>query len=344
MPVFVKVLCTFLLALCFHNQVLSHEGRPVYVQVNVGASGLYDVRWKIPPVMPAGEEPTISVQGRHCEPLQANPRPSLSGQSQYSCDPSPKEAVSVVLTYANNNPALSSLIHLNKHTGESFSLFNGPDTLQINLPNQVSFFDVAKQYVQGGFQHILSGFDHLLFVLCLMQIALGTRNLIMTITGFTVGHSITLAMSSLGWVSVRIDVVEVLISLSIVMLILEITKAKIGKPSPSLIWRYPALISLGFGLLHGFGFASALGDLGLPQAMKIPALAFFNVGVELGQLAFVGCVLLMLKVFSVGLKKYSNNQQTQVMQKRMEFPMVMLYAIGAISSYWFIDRSISLFI
>mgnify|MGYP000066233445 CR=1 FL=1 len=353
MPVFIKLVFIFLLLLLSYGQANAHEGRPVYIEVNVAAMGKVALRWKIPPVMASGQEPSISLQGNNCQPLKirtlsdssmTRPSARLSGHRQYLCLSSNAKPMRIVLMYPNNNPALSSLINLQKQNGESYSLFNGPETLIIKLPEKMSLAAVAKQYVQGGFLHILSGFDHLLFVLCLMQIAFGRRTLILTITGFTLGHSATLALSSLGLVSVRINVVEVLIALSIVMLIVEITKSAFGKRSSSLIWRYPVLVSLGFGLLHGFGFASALSELGLPSAMKLPALAFFNIGVEAGQLAFIATALLVMRLmsflYSFVFKKVALESSVV---KPVQFPIFVLYFMGSLSCYWFVDRSVGLF-
>jgi hydrogenase/urease accessory protein HupE len=340
MPALIKVVFSLLVLFFVPAQIMAHEGRPVYIQVNEQESGVVQVRWKIPPVMASSEVPNISLQGG-CQRLKSsgylNDKNSslnpLSGHQQYQCLKN-NSAMRIVLNYPDNNPVLSSLIKFQKYDGVSFSLFNGPDTLTIVLPKKMSLIRVAQQYIQGGFFHILSGFDHLLFVLCLILITSGNRKLILTITGFTLGHSITLSLASLGLVNVHINVVEVLIALSIVMLIVEITKAALGNPSQSLIWRYPIIVSLGFGLLHGFGFASALADLGLPESMKISALAFFNIGVELGQLAFIAVVLGLIRLISYA----------SISEGRIPLSMIFLYAIGSLSGYWFIERSLNMFV
>jgi hydrogenase/urease accessory protein HupE len=340
MPVLIKVVLSLLLLFFVPAQIMAHEGRPVYIQVNEQEKGGVQVRWKIPPVMASSEVPIISLQGG-CQRLKSNDYLNdknnslnpLSGHHQYQCLKD-NSTMRIVLNYPDNNPVLSSLIKFQKYDGVSFSLFNVPDTLTIVLPEKMSLIRVAQQYIQGGFLHILSGLDHLLFVLCLILITSGKRKLILTITGFTLGHSITLSLASLGFVNVHMNVVEVLIALSIVMLIVEITKAVLGNPSQSLIWRYPVIVSLGFGLLHGFGFAGALADLGLPVSMKISALAFFNIGVELGQLAFIAVVLGLIRLISYA----------SISEGRIPLSMIFLYAIGSLSGYWFIDRSLNMFV
>ena len=143
-----------------------------------------------------------------------------------------------------------------------------------------------------GIEHILLGFDHLLFVLALILIVRSLRVLLITITAFTIAHSITLALATLGVVHVPGPPVEAMIALSILLLACEILRVRRGEESSTARW--PWLVAFAFGLLHGFGFAGALTELGLPQGDIPLALFAFNVGVELGQLAFIASVMVAL--------------------------------------------------
>src|SRR6187455_906456 len=149
--------------------------------------------------------------------------------------------------------------------------------------------EVVQTYTILGVEHILTGFDHLLFVLALVLLVRGTRRLLITITAFTVAHSLTLAGATLGWVHVPGPPVEASIALSIVFVASEIVHTRQGRFG--ITARYPWVVAFTFGLLHGFGFASALAEVGLPQSSIPIALLFFNVGVEIGQVMFVGAVL-----------------------------------------------------
>lgn len=366
-----------LTGLFFHSHCYGHEGRPVFIDLSETQDGHYTLRWKIPPVMSPGSEPKISLQGTGCKPVSIQYRVSLTGSSLFTCQKDQQDSLKIKIAYPNNNPVLSSLIQFTKLSGESYSLFNGPDILNISLPKKVSFLQVSQQYIEAGLFHILEGFDHLLFVLCLMQIAGGIKRILLTISGFTLAHSVTLALASLELINVRIDIVEVLIALSIVMLAVEMVKGSKQQQKSSLIWRYPVSVASLFGLLHGLGFASALGELGLPQEMKLPALIFFNVGVELGQILFIAVMFILL----VGLKKIGiekafgklpeffyfspftqshsgqpNTTQTNTAQSSVissmkqgnalttaQFPMPVIYIIGAVSGYWFIESVFSMF-
>lgn len=157
-----------------------------------------------------------------------------------------------------------------------------------------SAWQVAWDYTVLGIEHILFGFDHLLFVLALLLIVSGTRRLLMTITAFTIAHSITLAAATMGLVWLPGPPVEATIALSILFLASELVKVNRGQPS--LTVRYPWLVVFTFGLLHGLGFAGTLADVGLPQHEIPLALLMFNVGVELGQVLFVFVILAFVYV------------------------------------------------
>jgi hydrogenase/urease accessory protein HupE len=186
---------------------------------------------------------------------------------------------------------------------------------------------VAGAYLAHGVEHILFGFDHLLFVLALILIVRSGRVLVWTITAFTLAHSITLSLATLGVVHVPGPPVEATIALSIILLACEIVRLKRGEPS--LTARWPWVVAFTFGLLHGFGFAGALIDIGLPQGDIPLALFSFNVGVEVGQLIFIGAVFAALGA-----------------ARRIDFPSVVerhvlsvaTYAIGTMAAFWFIER------
>jgi hydrogenase/urease accessory protein HupE len=151
---------------------------------------------------------------------------------------------------------------------------------------------IAATYLGLGVEHILLGIDHLLFVLAMLLLVSSWRRLVATITAFTVAHSITLALATLGFVHVPPKPIEAAIALSIVFVAVEIVHGRMGRLGPT--ERWPWMVAFVFGLLHGLGFASALRAVGLPESAIPTALLFFNLGVELGQLAFVGVVLAFL--------------------------------------------------
>lgn len=185
--------------------------------------------------------------------------------------------------------------------------------------------EVMKSYVPLGFEHILLGIDHLLFVLGLMMLVSSRWMLVRTITSFTIAHSLTLAAVTLGWMGVPERPVNAAIALSIVYVAVEVLKHRRGIPCWSA--RAPWAVAFGFGLLHGFGFAGALTEVGLPPENLPAALLFFNIGVELGQLLFVFAVLLLMRCHRILMAELPRWGQTSA-----------LYGIGAIASYWFIAR------
>jgi len=190
-------------------------------------------------------------------------------------------------------------------------------------------YEVVQTYTLLGIEHILTGFDHLLFVLALLILVKGTRRLIATITAFTVAHSLTLFAATLGWVHVPGPPVEAAIALSIVFVAAEIVHGRQGMPG--LTERYPWVIAFAFGLLHGLGFAGALAEVGLPQNAIPLALLFFNVGVELGQLVFIGAILLLL----AAARRLAAGFDLAVPRWWWRIPP---YLIGGLASFWVFER------
>ena len=184
------------------------------------------------------------------------------------------------------------------------------------------------QYIQLGIYHIWSGFDHLLFVLGLLLLVKKRSRLIWTITAFTIAHSITLALATLHIINVSASFTEAAIALSIVFLAVELVRHYRG--NNGFAYHYPWLVSFLFGLLHGFGFASALQDVGLPENNIPLALFLFNVGVEAGQLAFVFVMLLII----AGIRRL----KFQLPQWSYKLPA---YLIGTLAMYWFIERAVA---
>ena len=194
------------------------------------------------------------------------------------------------------------------------------------IPKEASSLQVVKTYTWLGITHILLGFDHLLFVFALLLIVKSMRRLLWTITAFTLAHSLTMAGATLGFIYIPQQPVEAMIALSILFLAMEIVHEKQGKVG--LTVRYPWMIAFVFGLLHGFGFAGALAEIGLPQQAITLALIFFNIGVELGQLMFVATVVLI----ALALQRLKH---PDILQK---VETVVVYAIGTLSSFWVFER------
>ena len=195
----------------------------------------------------------------------------------------------------------------------------------IEIAAQRSAWQVAGDYTVLGVEHILSGFDHLTFVFALLLIVSGARRLLITVTSFTLAHSITLAAATLGMMWVPGPPIEATIALSILFLASELVKVNRGQASMTA--QYPWVVAFVFGLLHGFGFAGALSDVGLPQNEVPLALLMFNVGVELGQLFFIIVIIFLIMV----LRKVRTKWPVWIHQ-------LPAYSIGGIAAFWLIER------
>jgi len=219
------------------------------------------------------------------------------------------------------------LVRVQMHDGTVSTPLVRPNRPWIEIEAAPRLLAVAGAYVLHGIEHILFGFDHLLFVLALILIVRGRKMLLWTITAFTIAHSITLSLATLGVVQVSGPPVEATIALSILLLACEIVRLQRGEPSMTAQW--PWVVAFSFGLLHGFGFAGALTQIGLPQRDIPLALFAFNVGVEMGQLIFIAAVLGLLAV-----ARYF--KPAPIVEQRALF--ATSYAIGALAAFWFIER------
>jgi hydrogenase/urease accessory protein HupE len=217
------------------------------------------------------------------------------------------------------------LVRIERQDGSTITQRLSPANNEFTVAASESTWQIAATYLGLGVEHILLGIDHLLFVLALLLIVGNWRVLLATITAFTVAHSITLAAATLGYVHVPQQPVEAVIALSILFLASEIMHMRRGKPG--LARRWPWLVAFIFGLLHGFGFAGALTEVGLPENAIPLALLFFNIGVEVGQLLFVGSMILLYRLW-----RMTTLQPTPWIQA------LPVYVIGSVAAYWTIER------
>ena len=208
-----------------------------------------------------------------------------------------------------------------------YTLTAGQPTVQLygSADDRRGMGEIARAYTLLGIEHILSGFDHLMFVFALLFLVGFNKRLLLTITAFTLAHSLTLALSALGWLTLRSPPVEATIALSIVLVAAEALHRR-----DTASRRWPALVAFLFGLMHGLGFAGALKQIGLPQQHLSAALLTFNVGVELGQLLVVVLSLVIYRV----LQRWPSFAYARV---------PALYGIGAVAAYWSLDRVVSMF-
>jgi hydrogenase/urease accessory protein HupE len=199
------------------------------------------------------------------------------------------------------------------------------------VPERASALGALRDYLRLGALHIATGFDHLLFVFGLMLLASSLRRLLWTVTAFTAGHSVTLSLAALGVVRFPTAPIEVAIAATILVLALELARTN-GSMHESALRRRPWAVAFAFGLLHGFGFAGALAEIGLPQEEIPVALFSFNLGIELGQLAFVALVLALRRAVAPAL--------SGVPAWVARAPVT---AMGALAVYWCLDRTARLF-
>ena len=285
------LLCILLEALLHGSIAQAHEFRPAYLEINETAPGRYEVLWRTP--INAGMQLPVMLKlpgdARNIIPPSVK---EFSGQlfERRLIDAGKNGLAGKRIEFVGLQATITDvLVRVQALDGTHTTTLVHPSQPRVEIPISQHFAAVAGTYLVLGIEHILFGFDHLLFVFCLVLLVCDRRKLLWAITAFTVAHSITLTAATLGVVHVAAAPVEASIALSILFLARELLVQERG--TDGLTQAYPWLIAFCFGLLHGLGFASALAEIGLPQRDVPLALFSFNVGVELGQLAFIAGLL-----------------------------------------------------
>jgi hydrogenase/urease accessory protein HupE len=309
---------------------IAHDARPAYLEVRQTSPDRYDVLWRIP-VMAGMPLPVVLKLPENARNVT---EPAVRQLSDSRVERRVIEVPDGLAGQRIEFPGLPGtitdvLVRFQPTGGEmTTTLVRGSRPWMDVAAPAGGTFAIFTAFVGHGVEHILFGYDHLLFVMALMMIVRNTRALVLTVTAFTIAHSITLALATLRVVHVPGPPVEAAIAFSIVLVAAEIVRVRRGEPSMTAQW--PWLIAFCFGLLHGFGFASALSDIGLPSGDVPLALFAFNVGVELGQLAFVGAVLaLVVLARRVGVPAGASRLAVRLAP----------YAVGSLAAFWFVERA-----
>jgi hydrogenase/urease accessory protein HupE len=317
------VLCACLLPAA---PAFAHEVRPAYLELREGAPGIFDVLFKTPMRGDARLALDVGFSGRTQIATPVISRMTDNAMVQtWRLSAIDSLAGQELRIDGLASTMTDALVRIEFVDGREWIERLTPGKPRATIPAGQSGWAVAATYLKLGVEHILLGVDHLLFVLALILIAPNTRELVKAITAFTVAHSITLAAATLGFVHVPPKPVEATIALSIAFVALEIVRAREGRPG--IAARAPWLVAFAFGLLHGFGFAGALSEIGLPTGHIPVALLFFNVGVEVGQLLFVAVVLSLAAFVRLGRRPLPNWAG-----------LVPPYLIGSVAMFWVIQR------
>jgi hydrogenase/urease accessory protein HupE len=319
-----------LLLLCFMGlTAMAHESRPAYLEINETAAGRYDVMWRTPVL--SGMRLPIALRFADgvrtvVDPVESELNDSLI--ERRVIDAGPAGLVGQRIEFIGLQASITNvLVRVSRLDGSLTTTLVHPAQPWIELTAAPGMFSVAGAFLTHGIQHILSGFDHLLFVFGLLLLVSNGWMLVKTITAFTLAHSITLALAALGAVRFPDPPVEATIALSILLLAVEIARKNRGETSFTIQW--PWVVAFCFGLLHGFGFAGALAQIGLPQRDLPLALFTFNVGVEIGQLMFVAAVLsLRALLLRCRLPRPA----------RLYARPIASYGLGTLAAFWFFQR------
>ena len=306
-----------LLCVLAASLVAADDLRPLVVEINEHTNHRYLLRIRTPPQVLPNNVPQVVF------PKTCSVGESTRGPTLIACV-DPPHGAELSIRYPRHELANPTVVRVNLETGESHTMALSSGVRSFRMPGPEDVVSVARQYLWLGAEHIWIGFDHLLFLVCLIWIARTWKRIVITITGFTLAHSVTLALSALEIVRLPVPPIEAVIALSVLFLASEVTRG----PRRNLTWRYPIAVSSAFGLLHGLGFAAVLNEIGLPPVEVVTGLVFFNVGVEIGQVIFaLGVVLLIRAATWIA--------GDPVLQRGR---VVAGYAVGCIAAYWLIER------
>jgi hydrogenase/urease accessory protein HupE len=323
----IRALVILVALLAYLAPAAAHELRPGYLEIHQESADRYAVRFKVP----ARGDMRLSLRVRlpaGCTNLEP-PRSERAGDGMIdhlhvSC-PGGLDGREIAIdglasTYTD------VIVRAARSDGTVQSARLTPDQPSFALVASPTWLETAKTYFLLGVEHILGGIDHLMFVLALLLLIHNRWMLLKTITAFTIAHSITLAAAALNWMQVPPAPIEATIALSICFAAAEVVRLEQGKFD--LANQAPWLMAFAFGLLHGFGFGGALKQIGLPQSDVPVALLTFNLGVEAGQLMFVGAVLSLAAVVE------------RLLALRLPWLRdVTAYAIGSVAAVWVIQRT-----
>ena len=309
-------LITVLVMLLFTTAASAHEVRPALLQLNELDGSRFQAEFKQPQVQ--GRFLNLKVVS-NCEAGEITAvigRSALQGSFELNCV---KEPLRFIEIEGLDRTLADTMVSIETLNGKSSNYLISPSKPTLTLEGGKA--PSVPVYLMLGIEHLLSGIDHVLFVLVLLYLVSGWANLVKVVTSFTLAHSITLGLAAFNIVSVSQAPVEALIALSILILAAESLRKERG-----LVSANPWLVAFIFGLLHGLGFAGALAEIGLPPSSTVLALFLFNVGIEVGQLIIVAIALLVAYLL-----------------QRVRFPVraavLPLYIVGSVASYWFIDRA-----
>jgi hypothetical protein len=305
----------------------AHESRPAFLEVKETAPGRFDLLWRTPVL--AGKR--LPVQLKLSGELKNLSEPVVQELSdslleRRAVDAGPAGLAGQRIEFPGLQLTITDvLVRVELLDGRQWTSIVRPPQPWIDIAAAQSGWQVAGTYTVEGIRHILFGADHLLFVLGLLLIVKDRWMLVKTITAFTLAHSLTLAIATLGVVSVPLLPLNFTIALSILFLGPEIVRSWRGESSFTI--RHPWVVAFGFGVLHGFGFASALTGAGLPRSDLPLALLNFNIGVEIGQLGFIALVLALERSFRV---------------LQMHWPrwaeLLPGYVVGSLGAFWTLQR------
>ena len=326
--------------LLWHATAVAHPLAPSLLELRGEGGGRYQVLWKTPLRLPVDVqiEPVLPAQ---CQPTGApeSRREGTAVATRWTADCGSAGLAGARLGVSGLMPrGTGAVVRVDSEEGGVVQALLTSATPFLTVPEQPSGAGVLGAYLWIGIEHLWFGFDHVLFVLGLLLLVRSAKALLLTVTAFTLGHSVTLSVVALGFVEVPSSLIEVAIAGTLLLLAVELVPRE--RRSLSLFGERPWRMAFAFGLLHGFGFASALTEVGLPRSELLLALVSFNFGIEIGQLALIAVAIfiaLVTRPVAAFIRK-SLPRAAGALPRRLP-RLAAAYGIGSLSGFWMVQRA-----
>ena len=331
MKLIIRIISICLLNILFISSALAHLFAPSLLQIEETKANHFNVVWKTPTT--TSTKTQLKPSWPHACQIQTTNQPVVEGTgvvSSWQLNCSVLGNMGLVgqnfsITGLGVNQ-VSAMLMIKLRDGRHYQQILNGHQPEYTVPEEPKQSAVITEYTVLGAEHIMEGIDHLMFVFGLLLLVGGGTRLLWTITAFTLGHSITLSLVTLGFIKFPVPLVEFTIALSIFMLALHLARSD----QKGLFRKHPWWLAGGFGLLHGMGFAGALAEIGLPQSNVPLALLFFNIGIEVGQITFIVVLLSLWWLVKRPLQQWHH--------KLLPLPV---YVLGGLSAMWCIERGLS---
>ncbi len=326
-----------LLLTIFPTPSSGHDARPLYIEIVEYPRGYFGVSWRVPSSVSRENSPQLHFPIGCDGAAMLSPSMGYFQRSVHCTEGSLDGAIQIL--YPVRTPSLTTVVRFRDTDGRTRYIVTPPGDTELRLPAPGSAsLSTFEQFFAMGVRHFISGYDHILFLTCLGLVALSAKRILLAVTGFTIAHSLSLALASIGFVKLPSEPVELLIGLSVVLMAREL----IRQERNTIIRRHPIVAACGFGLLHGLGFAGAFSQAGAIADGLLIALFSFNLGIEIGQAMFIVLVVALIWLLRSRRGHATDECARPAYFESPHIVVPIAYTTGTIACFFVIQRIVDM--